>query len=194
MSYIQGQVWESQGSHWVRQGWSIATRKRCEKVKKRKRPRKARRWLQRRQGSMCPKPRFFFFGSRVFGFGSGPSRLKYWLLQDLVYKEAMCEGSSGNGLLYAVKAVPYVRTGQRTSLSGNRVSLKAIPATKYSVVTISHKINPMTTMNQKWERTAVCRQHYLGKTTVINMGQLPIRRVDSPIISYLPIHWLQSKP
>ncbi len=49
---------------------------------------------------------FLFFGSGVFGFGSGPSRLKYRLLRDLVYKEAMCEGSSGNGLLYAAKAVP----------------------------------------------------------------------------------------
>ncbi len=39
------------------------------------------------------------FHSRVFGFGSGPSRLKYRLLQDLVYEEAMCEGSFGNGLL-----------------------------------------------------------------------------------------------
>ncbi len=58
--------------------------------KKRKRPRKARRWLPRRQGSMCPQPRISFFGSQVFGFGSGPSCLKYRLLQDLVYKEAMC--------------------------------------------------------------------------------------------------------
>ena len=38
-----------------------------------------------------------------------------------------------------------VRQAQtRTSLSGDRVSLKAIPVTKYSVVTISHKINTMT--------------------------------------------------
>ncbi len=36
--------------------------------KKRKRPRKARRWLPRRQGSVCPTPRIYFFGSRVFGF------------------------------------------------------------------------------------------------------------------------------
>ncbi len=48
----------------------------------------------------------FFFGSRVFGFGSGPSCLKYWLQRDLVYEEAMCKGSSGNGLPYAAKAVP----------------------------------------------------------------------------------------
>ncbi len=60
----------------------------------------------RRQGSMCTQPRISFFGSRVFGFGSGPSRLKYWLLRDLVYEEAMCEGSSGNGLPYAARAVP----------------------------------------------------------------------------------------
>ncbi len=35
-----------------------------------------------------------------------PSHLKYWLLRDLIYEEAMCEGSSGNGLLYAARAVP----------------------------------------------------------------------------------------
>jgi hypothetical protein len=80
--------------------------RKSRKEKKRKRPRKARRWLQKRQGSVCPKLRIPFFGSRVFGFGNGPSRLKYWLLQDLVYEEAMSEGSSGNGLLYAAKAVP----------------------------------------------------------------------------------------
>jgi hypothetical protein len=35
-----------------------------------------------------------------------PSRLKYRLLLCLFYEEAMCEGSSGNGLLNAAKAVP----------------------------------------------------------------------------------------
>ncbi len=35
----------------------------------------------RRQGSVCPQPRISFFGSRAFGFGSGPSRLKYRLLR-----------------------------------------------------------------------------------------------------------------
>ncbi len=77
-----------------------------EKEKKRKRPRKARRWLQQKQGSVCPTPRIPFFGSRVFGLGSSPSRLKYRLLRDLVYEEAMCGGSSRNGLLYAAKRVP----------------------------------------------------------------------------------------
>jgi hypothetical protein len=74
--------------------------------KEKKKPRKARRWLLQRQGSVCPTPRISFFCSRVFGLGSGPSRLKYRLLQNLVYEEAMCKGSSGNGLLYAAKAVP----------------------------------------------------------------------------------------
>ncbi len=44
-----------------------------------KRPRKARRWLQRRQRSVCPKPRIHFFGSQVLG--RDPSWLKYWLLR-----------------------------------------------------------------------------------------------------------------
>jgi hypothetical protein len=79
---------------------------RKRKEKKRKRPRKARRWLQRRQGFVCPTPRILFFGSRVFGLRSSPSRLKYRLLQDLVYMEVMCKGSSENGLLYTAKAVP----------------------------------------------------------------------------------------
>ena len=35
-----------------------------------------------------------------------PVSFEYRLLRDLVYEEAMCEGSSGNGLPYAAKAVP----------------------------------------------------------------------------------------
>ena len=73
--------------------------------KKRNRPRKARRGLH--EGKVpCVLNQDFFFGSRVFGFGSSPSHLKYRLLRDLVYEEAMCKGSSGNGLPYAAKAVP----------------------------------------------------------------------------------------
>ncbi len=32
--------------------------------------------------------------------------IEYRLLRDLVFEEAMCKGSSGNGLPYAAKAVP----------------------------------------------------------------------------------------
>ncbi len=49
---------------------------------------------------------FLFFGSRVAVFTSNTSRLKYWLLHHFFYKEAMCKGSTRNGLLYAAKAVP----------------------------------------------------------------------------------------
>jgi hypothetical protein len=97
-SYIQGQVRENQGAvKSTKAGLSPqkgdVRKKRKEKKKtkegglspqegdvrktrkekKRKRPRKVRRWLQQRQGSMCPGPRIPFFGSGVFGFRSGPS-------------------------------------------------------------------------------------------------------------------------
>ncbi len=73
--------------------------------KKRRRPRKARRWLHRRQGSVCPQPEFFFWFTSIRVLRD-PSRLKYRLLRDLLYEEAMCEGSFGNGLPYAARAVP----------------------------------------------------------------------------------------
>jgi hypothetical protein len=50
------------------------------------------------------KNSFFWFMS--IGVLRDPSRLKYQLLRNFFYKEAMCEGSSGNGLLNAAKAVP----------------------------------------------------------------------------------------
>jgi hypothetical protein len=87
----------------------------CEQIKLRKppsvpyMPRKQRilyNKLRMRAMFTCPKPRIPFFGLRVAVFSSNPSCLKYWLLRFLFYKEAMCEGSTGNGLLYAAKAVP----------------------------------------------------------------------------------------
>ncbi len=47
---------------------------------------------------------FLFFGSRVVGFASNPSCLKYWLLCPFFYVEAICKGSTGKGLPYAAKA------------------------------------------------------------------------------------------
>jgi hypothetical protein len=47
------------------------------------------------------------FGSRVAGFASNPSCLKYWLLHPFFYKEAICKGSTIKELLYAAKAVPW---------------------------------------------------------------------------------------
>ncbi len=50
------------------------------------------------------KSSFFWF--TIIGVLRDPSRIKYWLLSCFFYEEAMCEGSSGNGLLNASKAVP----------------------------------------------------------------------------------------
>ncbi len=47
-----------------------------------------------------------FFGSRVAGFASDPSHLKYWPLHPFFYKEATCKGSTVKGLPYPAKAVP----------------------------------------------------------------------------------------
>ena len=49
--------------------------------------------------------KFFFLVHEYLG-SERPVSFEYRLLQDLVYKEAMCEGSSGNGLPYAARAVP----------------------------------------------------------------------------------------
>jgi hypothetical protein len=54
----------------------------------------------------CPQPRIPFFGSRVAVFTSNPSRLTYGLLCDFFYEEAMCKGSTRNGLFYPAKEVP----------------------------------------------------------------------------------------
>jgi hypothetical protein len=54
----------------------------------------------------CPQPRIPFFGSRVVGFSSNPSCLKYWLMHPFFYEKAICKGSTGKGLPYAAKAVP----------------------------------------------------------------------------------------
>jgi hypothetical protein len=65
-SYLQGQ-WKygkaKEAIESARAGLSPQKRdaRKSRKEKKRIRPRKARRWLQRRQGSVCPKPRIPFF-------------------------------------------------------------------------------------------------------------------------------------
>jgi hypothetical protein len=77
-----------------------------KRKKEKKKTKEGEKVAPQRQGSVCPQPRISFFGSRVFGFGSGPSCLKYRLLRDLAYEEDMCKGSSGKGLPYAARAVP----------------------------------------------------------------------------------------
>jgi hypothetical protein len=101
------EVRESQGSHWVRHGWSNATEESVGKSGREKKetkegekvaPAKATFRVTRTKNSL-----FWFTSSGVL---RDPSRLKYQLLRYFFYKEAMCEGSSGNRLLNATKAVP----------------------------------------------------------------------------------------
>ncbi len=65
-SYIQGQWKYGKAKEAFESARaSLSTQKgdvrKSRKEKKRKRPRKARRWLQRMQGSVCTKPRIPFF-------------------------------------------------------------------------------------------------------------------------------------
>ncbi len=107
-----------------RQGWSVSTRRGREKEKKTTKEgglspqegdvRKKEKKKTKEGEKVAPvKARFrvsstknFFFWFTSIWVLRDPSRLKYRLLQDFVYEEAMCEGSSGNGLPYAAKAVP----------------------------------------------------------------------------------------
>jgi hypothetical protein len=53
-----------------------------------------------------PQTKEFFFLVHEYLGSERPVSFEYRLLRDLVYEEAMCEGSSGNGLPYAARAVP----------------------------------------------------------------------------------------
>ncbi len=60
-----------------------------------------------REGKVpCALHQEFLFLVHEYLGSERPVSFEYQLLRDLVYKEAMCEGSSGNGLPYAAKAVP----------------------------------------------------------------------------------------
>ncbi len=101
------EVWESQGSRWVRQGWSNATEESVRKLGRERKETKEGKKVAPAKATFCVsqiKNSFFWFMSiRVL---RDPSRLKYRLLRYFFYVEAMCKGSSGNGLLNAAKAVP----------------------------------------------------------------------------------------
>jgi hypothetical protein len=89
--------------------WSVATRRGREKNKKRKEKKKTKagkNMAPAKARFRVPYTKNSFFGPRVLGLRSSLSWLKYRLLRYLVYGEAKCKGSSGNGLLYAAKAVP----------------------------------------------------------------------------------------
>jgi hypothetical protein len=102
-----------------RQAWSVAKIRGTRKL--RRRPRKvvclrkkgtSEEDTRRREGGSA-KERFRVSSTKKFLFlvneylgSERPVSFEYRLLRDFVYEEAMCEGSSGNGLPYAAKAVP----------------------------------------------------------------------------------------
>ncbi len=77
-----------------------------KKRKEKKKTEEGKKVAQAKARFCVPYTKNSFFWFANIGLRSGPSWLKYWLLRDLVYEEALCEGSSGNGLLYAAKEVP----------------------------------------------------------------------------------------
>jgi hypothetical protein len=101
------EVRESQGSRWVHQGWSNATVDSVGKLGREKKETKEGKKVAPAKATFRVsqmKNSFFWFTSS--GVLRDPSWLKYWLLRYFFYKEAMCKGSSGNGLLNTAKAVP----------------------------------------------------------------------------------------
>ncbi len=54
----------------------------------------------------CPQPRIPFFWFTSSGVHKQPVSFEVLAPASLFYKEAMCKGSTRNGLLYAAKAVP----------------------------------------------------------------------------------------
>ncbi len=85
--------------------WSVATRRGRERVPEKVRDQKARRWLREGKVPCVLNQEFLFLVHEYLG-SERPVSFEYRLLRDLVYEEAMCKGSSGNGLPYAAKAVP----------------------------------------------------------------------------------------
>jgi hypothetical protein len=63
---------------------------------------------------------FLFFGSQVFGFGSGPSRLKYWLLRFFTTRKPCAKEIPEND--YFTQQKQYLK---RTTL--RTYSAKAVP-------------------------------------------------------------------
>ncbi len=101
------EVRESQGRRLVCQGCSNANEESVGKSGREKKETKEGKKVAPAKATFCvsqTKNSFFWFTS--IGVLGDPSRLKYWLLRYFFYEEAMCKGSSGNGLLNAAKSVP----------------------------------------------------------------------------------------
>jgi hypothetical protein len=103
-SYMQGQVRESQGSARA----SLSPQKGDVRMSRKEKDQGRREGGSSEGKVPCALNQDFLFlihehvGLEAARLGGSIGSY----LEDLVYEEAMCEGSSGNGLLYAAKAVP----------------------------------------------------------------------------------------
>ncbi len=79
--------------------------RKTRKKKEKKKTKVGEKVALRRQGSLCPQPGISFLVHKYLG-SERPILIKVSAPALFLYEEAMCEGSSGNGLLYAAKAVP----------------------------------------------------------------------------------------
>jgi hypothetical protein len=99
--------------------WSVAKRRGREKVPEKVRDQKARRWLREGKVPCVLNREFLFLVHEYLGF-ERPVSLKYRLLRDLVYEEAMCEGSSGTD--YLTQREQYLN---RTTLRRSKIPLRS---------------------------------------------------------------------
>jgi hypothetical protein len=127
--------------------WSIATKRGREKVKKRKEkkgPREARRWLQRRQGSVCPQQRIPFFWFTSFWVLNRPVSVEVSAPTRLGLRGSnmrrkfrkrttlRSESSTLKGLLYA--PIQRKQYHKRTTLRRLKIPLRIIVARKVRTI------------------------------------------------------------
>jgi hypothetical protein len=88
------------------QRWSVATRRGPREGSRKEKDQGRQEGGSAKERSRVSSTKKFLFLVHEYLGSERPVLLKYKLLRDFVYEEAMCERSSGNGLLYAAKAVP----------------------------------------------------------------------------------------
>jgi hypothetical protein len=99
------EVRESQGRHWVRQGWSNATGESMRKSGRERKDTKEGKKVAPAKATFRvsqTKNSFFWFTS----IGERPILIEVSAPGLFFYEEAVCKGSSRNGLLNTAKAVP----------------------------------------------------------------------------------------
>ncbi len=119
-----------------------------EKEKKRKRPRKARRWLPQRQGSVCPQPRISFLVHEYLGLKA--ARL-VWSIGSCIVTRKPCakevpemdylrsESSTLKGLLYA--PIMQEQYHKKTSLPRLKIPLQSICSKEGRTIALEQRVS-----------------------------------------------------